>query len=190
MECVMISEKESKRISKFLSYVLRHHPELIGIELDKNGWTDIGVLIEKSRRNGVELDRDILGFIVETNAKKRFAINGERDQIRANQGHSVAVDLGYEPQKPPTILFHGTGEKNGASIIQNGLEKRERHQVHLSKDVKTAREVGQRHGKPIVFEIMASEMFEAGYEFFLSENEVWLTDFVPAMYLKQHTSTH
>lgn len=180
----MISEKENKRISKFLSFVLRHHPELIGIELDGNGWTDVSLLIQKSRKTEPELDFEMLKYIVDTNTKKRFSFNEQLDKIRANQGHSVEVDLGYSPQEPPEVLYHGTGIRFVDVIKSSGLEKQSRHHVHLSQNKETAISVGQRHGKPFVFEVLSGQMYRDNYEFFLSDNEVWLTDHVPAKYLK------
>ncbi len=182
----MISEKENTNISKFLSLVLRHQPETIGIILDENGWTSVEILIEKSTNNGVAFNKAILNHIVATNAKKRFAFNDSRDKIRANQGHSVEIDLGYIARQPPAILFHGTGQQRVDSILQTGLDKRQRHQVHLSKDRETAVLVGQRHGKPFVFEVLAGQMYADQYKFFLSDNGVWLTDHVPPQYLRKH----
>jgi putative RNA 2'-phosphotransferase len=181
---MMIGEKESIRISKFLSFVLRHQPETIGIQLDKNGWTDVAELIQKSKKSGVKLDFETLRYIVNTNSRKRFAFNDAFDKIRASQGHSVDVELGYQPQKPPEILYHGTGIKSVDSILQTGLEKRNRHHVHLSSDVQTAAKVGERHGKPVVFEVSAGQMYANGFKFYLSENGVWLTEHVPPAYLK------
>ena len=185
----MISEKENTKISKFLSLVLRHQPETIGIILDENGWTDVETLIEISNNNGVYFDKIILNHIVETNTKKRFAFNESNEKIRANQGHSIEIELGLVSQKPPTILYHGTGQKSVNSIKLTGLEKRQRHQVHLSKDIETAIAVGQRHGRPFVFEVLAEQMYMDKYEFFLSENGVWLTDKVPTKYLKENDLT-
>jgi putative RNA 2'-phosphotransferase len=182
----MINDKQIKHISKFLSYVLRHHPETIGIQLDKNGWTDIDELLEKADNYGIQFDRDQLNHIVATNAKKRFTFNETLDKIRANQGHSIEVELGYSTQKPPEILFHGTGEKSVQSILETGLEKRSRQQVHLSADIETAIRVGQRHGKPFVFKVLAEQMYNNKFEFFISDNGVWLTDHVPAKYLKSN----
>jgi putative RNA 2'-phosphotransferase len=181
----MISEKENIRISKFLSLVLRHKPETIGIELDSNGWTDVETLIHKLNKTDIFLSIDILKHIVETNAKKRFAFNETYDKIRANQGHSVDVELGYTAQKPPAILYHGTGEKSVPRIYKEGLHKMDRHHVHLTADIGTAIKVGQRHGKPFVFEILASEMFDANHDFYVSANGVWLTENVPAKFLRQ-----
>ena len=181
----MLSEKQITHLSKFLSLVLRHQPETIGIELDQNGWTDVDTLIKKSGSCGIKLDQETLKHIVATNSKKRFAFNDTFDRIRASQGHSIEIELGYTSQKPPEILYHGTGEKSVQSILDTGLEKRNRQQVHLSADVETAIKVGQRHGKPFVFKVLAEQMYNDKFEFFISDNGVWLTDNVPAKYLKQ-----
>ena len=175
--------KTDIQISKFLSLVLRHRPETIGIQLDQNGWTDVDTLLEKSNRYGVKIDKEILKYIVATNSKKRFAFNESFDKIRASQGHSVDIKLGYINQKPPEILYHGTGEKSVQSILETGLEKRNRQHVHLSSDITTAVKVGQRHGKPFVFKILAEKMYNDKFEFFLSDNGVWLTENVPTKYL-------
>ena len=180
----MINEKQLVEISKFLSLVLRHKPETIGIQLNENGWTDVDKLIEKSNSYGIKFDKEILTLVVGTNSKKRFAFNETLDKIRANQGHSVNIELGYINQKPPEILFHGTGEKSVQSILSSGLEKRSRQHVHLSSDIETAVKVGQRHGRPVVFKVFAEQMHIDNFEFFLSDNGVWLTDNVPTKYLK------
>ena len=182
----MISDKQITQISKFLSLVLRHHPETISIQLDQNGWTDINELLEKATNYGIRFDREILNHIVATNSKKRFAFNDTLDKIRASQGHSVDIELGYTNQKPPEILFHGTGEKSVQSILEKGLEKRSRQHVHLSCDLETAIKVGQRHGKPFVFKVLAEQMYNDNFQFFISDNGVWLTDNIPAKYLKQN----
>jgi putative RNA 2'-phosphotransferase len=182
----MISEKQITSISKFLSLVLRHQPETIGIELDQNGWTDVETLLKKTNGYGIKLDNETLKHVVETNSKKRFAFNDTFDRIRASQGHSVEIELGYTARKPPAILYHGTGEKSVQSILDTGLEKQSRQQVHLSADLETAIKVGQRHGKPFVFKVLAELMFNDKFEFFISDNGVWLTDNVPAKYLKRH----
>ena len=128
----MINEKENKRISKFLSLVLRHKPETIQIELDAHGWTDVDILIERMREHQFDISREILAHIVSTNDKSRFAFRDDRTRIRASQGHSVGIDLGYEAQQPPPVLYHGTSEDALDSILKTGLEKRDRHHVHLS----------------------------------------------------------
>jgi putative RNA 2'-phosphotransferase len=174
------------QISKFLSLVLRHKPETIGIELDDKGWTDVNTLIEKSNNYGIKFNNEILNHIVATNSKKRFAFNDTFDRIRASQGHSVEIELGYTSQKPPEILYHGTGERSVQSILKTGIEKRNRHQVHLSAEIETAIKVGQRHGKPFVFKVLAEQMYNNEFEFFISDNGVWLTDNVPTKYLRRN----
>jgi len=178
-----LSEKENIRISKFLSWALRHKPHEIGLTLDENGWADVNELIEKSQSVNVQLSFDILKHIVDTNSKKRFSFNEEQNKIRANQGHSIEIDLALAPKEPPEFLYHGTAERFADPILQKGIIKQDRHHVHLSTDIKTAIAVGQRHGKPVVFEIKASQMYKDGHEFFISDNGVWLTDSVPAKYL-------
>jgi len=183
----MISEKQAIKISKFLSLVLRHQPEMAKITLDENGWTDVDILIEKSNAAGIHLTAGLLKHIVDTNSKKRFCFNETFDKIRANQGHSVEINLGYLAQEPPEILYHGTGSNSVQSITKHGLDKRSRHHVHLSQDIEIAIQVGQRHGKPFVFQVMAGQMFRDAFTFYLSDNGVWLTEFVPAKYLKGYT---
>jgi putative RNA 2'-phosphotransferase len=180
----MISEKHLTHLSKFLSLVLRHQPETIGIRLDKNGWTDVNELLEKASKAGIQIDRQTLNHVVDTNSKKRFAFNDDLTKIRASQGHSIDIELGYTNQKPPEILFHGTGERSVQSILEKGLEKQSRQHVHLSSDYETAIKVGQRHGKPFVFKVLAGQMYNDGFLFFISDNGVWLTEKVPAKYLK------
>ncbi|MBS7566779.1 RNA 2'-phosphotransferase [Mucilaginibacter sp. Bleaf8] len=179
-----MNEKETTKLSKFLSLVLRHQPDLIGIELDEQGWVKVDELLKQSANHGHLITLEMLNHVVETNAKKRFAFSNDGHKIRANQGHSVEVDLGYEPQVPPTVLYHGTGSQSVASILQSGLEKRSRQHVHLSADRDTAIKVGSRHGKPVVLEVLALEMHQNGYTFFLSANGVWLTETVPANFLQ------
>src|SRR5215203_6077718 len=128
----MFNDKQLTHISKFLSMVLRHQPATIDIQLDQNGWTDVNELIKKSNSYGVQFDRETLNHIVATNSKKRFAFNDTLDKIRASQGHSVEIELGYTNQKPPDILYHGTDEKSVHSILHTGLSKRTRQHVHLS----------------------------------------------------------
>lgn len=182
----MVSEKQLTHISKFLSLVLRHQPETIGIQLDQNGWTDVNELIEKANYNGIKFDRETLNHIVATNPKKRFAFNESLDKIRASQGHSIEIELGYTSQKPPEILFHGTAEIFVQSILSTGLEKRSRQHVHLSSDIETANKVGQRHGKPFIFNVLAEQMYNDNFQFYISDNGVWLTDNVPTKYLKRN----
>lgn len=176
--------KTTNTLSKFLSLILRHKPELIGIELDAQGWVDVELLIRQLNANGTAIDRELLDYVVENNSKKRFAFDESGQRIRASQGHSISIELGYEAQTPPDVLFHGTGEKSVASILNTGLEKRARQHVHLSQDFQTATQVGSRHGKPIIFKVLAIEMHAAGHLFYLSENKVWLTDNVPVDFIR------
>lgn len=180
-----MNETEKKKISKFLSLILRHQPEAIHLELDENGWADIEELREKSARNKINFTLEELDEVVETNNKKRFAFNEDKTKIRANQGHSIDVDLALTPQQPPEYLYHGTAEINIPSILEKGIEKRSRQHVHLSSDKETATKVGMRHGKPVILTIRTGLMFQEGIEFYLSENGVWLTDFVDAKYISK-----
>jgi putative RNA 2'-phosphotransferase len=169
--------------SKFLSYVLRHKPEEIGLTLDENGWADVAELIGRSGRHGVQLTAEQLKIIVESSDKKRFALSEDKSRIRANQGHSVVVDLQLQEIVPPDVLYHGTAAQNIEAIKTQGLLKGQRHHVHLSADTATAKNVGSRYGKPVVITIDAKQMHNDNYKFFRSENGVWLTDCVPAKYL-------
>lgn len=178
-----MTEKEITAISKFLSLVLRHKPEKIGITLDENGWTDVSLLIQKSSQAKVWLTPELLRRVVANNNKSRFAFDETGTKIRASQGHSIEVDLGYAPQIPPEILYHGTGEKSVASILATGLDKRRRHHVHLSAEIETAIQVGERHGKPVVLKVLAGKMQESGFVFFRSENGVWLVEEVPTEFI-------
>jgi putative RNA 2'-phosphotransferase len=181
----LISEKENTRISKFLSLALRHEPQTIGIQLDENGWVAVDILLKQLAVHGHNVSKEILDHVVATNNKKRFAYNDDETKIRANQGHSVEVDLNYITKQPPAILYHGTAERSVESIFKTGLEKRKRHHVHLSMDINTALAVGSRYGKPVLLTVAAGEMHTDGYSFYVSDNNVWLTDHVPVKYLKQ-----
>lgn len=171
------------RISKFLSLVLRHQPEKIGLRLDKSGWASVDRLIEAARENGIEFTLEELQYVVANNDKKRFAFSPDGLLIRASQGHSIEIELGYEPVEPPEVLYHGTAESFLTSIRERGLIKGKRHHVHLSADVETAMKVGRRHGKPIALRVEARQMRREGLVFYLSENGVWLTEHVPVQYL-------
>lgn len=172
----------NNKISKFLSLVLRHKPETIGLELDREGWTDVKELLIRLRDHRMPLTMDELEEIVATNNKKRFKFNDNKTKIRASQGHSINVDLKLEPVEPPDVLYHGTATKNLDSIFKYGISKQKRQHVHLSADKQTARKVGQRHGNVVVITIDAKKMYEAGEKFFLSDNNVWLTDYVEPKY--------
>src|SRR5579862_2911760 len=179
-----MNEKEKTRTSKFLSLVLRHEPQRIGIQLDAAGWVAVDELLAALAKNEVTLRREDLEEVVATNEKKRFAFSEDGRWIRASQGHSLEVSLGYAPQTPPALLYHGTATRFLDSIKAEGLRKGERHHVHLSADPETAAKVGQRHGKPAVLVIRADEMHTAGHAFFISENGVWLTEHVPAAFIE------
>ncbi|HEY9881786.1 MAG TPA: RNA 2'-phosphotransferase [Leptolyngbyaceae cyanobacterium] len=171
------------KTSKFLSLVLRHQPETIGIVLDSAGWVSVSELLQACHTHGQPLTLAELHEVVANNDKQRFSFSEDGQKIRANQGHSVPVNLGYSPAVPPSILYHGTVERFLPSIKEEGLKKGTRHHVHLSPDEETARRVGGRRGKPVILRIESGEMHQAGYEFFQSENGVWLTDHVPPNYL-------
>jgi uncharacterized protein (TIGR02452 family) len=171
------------RVSKFLSLVLRHDPARIGITLDDAGWTDVSALLAALAAHGTRLTRDELHEIVRTSDKQRFAVSSDGTRIRANQGHSVPVELGLPAVTPPETLFHGTVEAALPGIEDKGLIRGARHAVHLSADVETASTVGARRGKPVILSIRAGAMGDAGFTFQRSENGVWLTDRVPAEYI-------
>jgi len=169
-------------IGKYLALILRHDPGSIGLKLDKNGWADIDELVSKSKK---KLTREIIEEVVKTDNKQRYRISDDGKKIRASQGHSIKVDLGLEPKKPPKYLFHGTAERFVDSILDKGIEKRSRHDVHLSLNEETAQSVGKRHGKPVILRIKAAEMHDKGYEFRLSDNKVWLTAEVPPEFIER-----
>jgi putative RNA 2'-phosphotransferase len=171
-------EKKTTRVSKRISYVLRHAPETIGLVLDDAGWAGVDDLIGRLR-----ISREALDEVVETNNKKRFEFSDDGRSIRARQGHSVDVELGYRPSEPPDLLFHGTADRNLESIRERGLHRAARHHVHLSTNESLMLEVGRRHGKPVVVTVDAKRMRDDGHQFFITENEVWLTEAVPPEYL-------
>lgn len=174
---------DNVQVGKFISLILRHKPETIGIELDENGWADVSELIAGLNRKGYPIDMAILDEIVANNNKKRYSFNIDKTKIRANQGHSINVDIELSPTIPPDILYHGTADRFVDSIRKNGLDRKNRNHVHLSADTETAINVGKRHGKPIVLKINAKAMYQDGHDFFLSENGVWLTDSVLPIYI-------
>ena len=177
---------KNENTSRFISLILRHKPETIGITLDEHGWADVQELIDGvDKTEGHTLDREILEEIVRSDEKQRYSFNEDHTLIRANQGHSIPVDVELEEKTPPDILLHGTGEKYVSLIDIQGLIPKSRLYVHLSSDMETARKVGSRHGKPVIYEIQCREMSADGYRFYLSANNVWLTKEVPAKYLKK-----
>ena len=162
-----------------LSLVLRHKPQVLGIELDQNGWVDVDVLLAACHKRGKHLTRDFLDQIVHTNDKKRFAYSPDKRRIRANQGHSVDIDLALHPSEPPDILYHGTSTRTLPVILREGLRPMSRQHVHLSSAIDTAINVGKRHGQPVVLAVDAAKMRELGHLFWISDNGVWLTKQVP-----------
>ncbi|XUM24798.1 RNA 2'-phosphotransferase [Bradyrhizobium oligotrophicum S58] len=171
------------RLSKFLSLVLRHQPETIGLALDAQGWVAIDDLIARAAAAGTAFSRADLERVVATSDKKRFTVSEDGQRIRAAQGHSVAVELGLTPREPPAVLYHGTATRFIEAIMAQGLTPQSRQQVHLSLDEATALNVGRRHGKPIVLRVDAAAMHRAGLRFFVADNGVWLTDHVPPEFL-------
>ena len=171
------------KVSKFLSLILRHKPEKVGITLDKHGWADVEKLISGVAVDYPEFSIDILEEIVRTDDKQRYSFNEDKTKIRANQGHSVPVDLELQPVEPPEILYHGTGMKYKDDIFKSGLISKSRQHVHLSADIPTALKVGERHGEPVIFQVNSGEMHRHGFIFYRSVNGVWLTERVPTEYI-------
>ena len=172
-----------KTKSKWMSKHLRHSPEKVGLTLEMGGWVRVADLLEAAKNNKMSLSRTQLEEVVKSNDKQRFSFDRTGTKIRANQGHSVEVDLQLQPQTPPDTLLHGTGAKNREAILEQGLHSGRRHHVHLSRDMETAIQVGARHGKPLVFRVDALKMHADGFQFFCSENNVWLVEEVPPRYL-------
>lgn len=172
-----------KSKSKFLSLVLRHKPSAANVSLNENGWCQIDRLLDGAQSAGVNITPEELFEIVATNEKQRFQLNEDNTQIRANQGHSVSVDLDLRPTPPPARLFHGTTIRFQETIMREGVKKMNRHHVHLSADRETAQKVGIRHGKVLILEVDAQRMHEEGHLFYRTENNVWLVDSVPPSYL-------
>lgn len=171
-------------ISKYMSLILRHKPDVIGIELDEHGWANVDDLISGIEKDNHGFNFELLEEIVRSDSKQRYSFNDDKSFIRANQGHSINVDVELKEKEPPEYLYHGTGEKYVKSINQDGLIPKSRLYVHLSKDIKTAENVGKRHGKEVVYRINSGQMYRDGYKFYLSENEIWLTKEVPIKYLE------
>ncbi|GAA5161757.1 RNA 2'-phosphotransferase [Viridibacterium curvum] len=174
----------TEKTSKFLSFILRHKPEEIGLVLDPQGWANIDELMGCARRHGTQLDREHIEQVVETSDKRRFIISDDGERIRANQGHSIPVDLGLVPVSPPDHLFHGTATRFIEAIRAEGLLPRARHHVHLSASRETAAAVGTRHGKLAMLEIRSGDMARAGHLFYVSANGVWLVDAVPTVFIR------
>lgn len=173
-----MNSKQIVKTSKFLSLVLRHQPQTVGISLDEAGWVDVDVLLAAMSEHGRDLTRDQLEFVVQENDKQRFAFSTDGLRIRANQGHSVEVELDHAPAEPPELLFHGTPAHFVEAIRSGGLKKMKRHHVHLHENRDVATTVGKRRGKPVILTVRAGEMHRAGIEFFVTPNHVWLVDAV------------
>jgi putative RNA 2'-phosphotransferase len=170
-------------VGKYLAKYLRHAPHELGLELQAGGWVLVDDLLAAAEKNGFPISSDELVVCVETNDKQRFAFDVSGEMIRANQGHSVEVDLQLEEREPPEFLYHGMVERFLPSILKEGLVRGKRHHIHLSKDLETARKVGSRRGKPIILQVDAGRMYRDGHKFLLSANGVWLTDAVPPGYV-------
>jgi putative RNA 2'-phosphotransferase len=180
----IMNDKEMIRTSKFLSLILRHEPERVGLKLGEAGWIGVDELLRAVNQHGVSLTLDQLKHIVTTSDKKRFAFSNDDLRIRASQGHSVEVDLQYEPQIPPELLYHGTATQFLDSIRKDGLSRMERHDVHLSAETRVTLQVGGRHGKPVLLIIRVGEMHKAGHVFRRSANGVWLVNHVPPEFIE------
>ncbi|MDB6132350.1 MAG: phosphotransferase KptA/Tpt1 [Verrucomicrobiales bacterium] len=178
-----MNSERSTRISKFLSLVLRHQPETAHVQLDKAGWVEVQALLAGCAKARRPISKSDLEHVVETNAKKRFEFSADGRNIRASQGHSVAVELDYTPQEPPEMLYHGTATRFLDSIHAHGLRRMQRHHVHLSAETQVTLQVGARHGKPVLLTIQAGAMHRAGHVFYRSTNGVWLVERVPAEFI-------
>lgn len=178
-------ERRRTTVSKYLAKHLRHEPEALGLALQDGGWVPVDDLLDATARHGFPISYDELVEVVETNDKARFGFDATGDRIRANQGHSVAVDLQLDESEPPPLLYHGTVERSLAAIRLEGLSRMARHHVHLSADVATARRVGARRGRPIILTVQAGQMHRDGHRFYQSTNGVWLTAAVPPAYLTE-----
>ena len=171
------------RISKFLSFVLRHKPQTIGLTLDRSGWAQVSDLLDAANRKGIALTAELLRQVVAEDEKTRYCLSENGRRIRANYGHTIDIDLGLEPQKPPQFLYHGTSTRSLQSIKTHGITSRKRRFVHLSVDVPTAIKVARRHGKPAILTIKADRMNEQGFTFYQSESGIWLTERIPVAYI-------
>ncbi|NRT72703.1 RNA 2'-phosphotransferase [Clostridium beijerinckii] len=179
----MMSNKDM-RISKFISLILRHKPEEIGLTLDEYGYINTSDLIKGLNKKGHKVTISDIERIVAEDGKQRYSFDNDKTKIKANQGHSIKVNLELQVVEPPEVLYHGTATRFMDSIFREGIKKQNRQYVHLSADIETATKVGKRHGELVIFKINSEQMNKDGYKFFLSENKVWLTDYVPAKYFE------
>lgn len=187
----MFSKEIETKASKFMSFVLRHQPEALNLKLSSDGWIDVALFIERANQhedNYVQFTPELIEYVVARNDKQRFALNADKTQIRANQGHTTEIELGLPDVKPPAYLYHGTATRFLDNILKEGLKPMKRHDVHLSFNETIARKVGERHGKAIVLVIDAKKMYDDGFKFQCTANNVWLTQKVPTQYLSQLSS--
>ena len=173
------------KLSMFISLVLRHKPDAAGIALDEHGWANVEELLDGINNIGRKIDMGVLEEIVRTDHKQRYSFNEDKTLIRANQGHSIPVDVELKEEEPPEFLYHGTADRFIKAIMEEGLKPMSRLYVHLSKDIETAAKVGKRHGKPVILKVHSGQMCREGIRFYLSENGVWLTKKVEVRYLEQ-----
>ena len=178
-----MNDKTLQKISKYFSFILRHKPESIGLNLDSEGWANITELIDKT--NDFELTKDIIDIVVETNDKQRFKLNSNKEKIKANQGHSISINLNLEAIEPPSFLFHGTAERFIESINFSGLKKQNRHHVHLTESISVAKSVGCRYGQLVLLKVNTKNMYDEGFSFFRTTNNVWLVEEVPSKYINK-----
>ncbi|WP_330659057.1 RNA 2'-phosphotransferase, partial [Clostridioides difficile] len=178
------SMSKKDKLSIFISLILRHKPEIIGIKLDDYGYADVNELIEKINNTGRNINIEILEQIVKEDNKQRYSFNEDRSKIRANQGHSINIDVELKELEPPEYLYHGTATRFLDNIKNEGIIKQSRLYVHLSRDIDTAIKVGKRHGTPVILKINTGKMYENGYKFYLSENNVWLCEYIPFKYVE------
>lgn len=176
-------DRKFNKLSRFISMILRHGPEIIDIELDEHGWCNVEELVKKMNAYGKKISKKVLEEIVAEDSKQRYSFNEDYTKIRANQGHSINVNIEFNEEIPPEFLYHGTVGKYLNLIFANGIKKMKRQFVHLSSDIETAKSVGKRRGTPIVIKINSAAMFKDGYIFYKSKNNVWLTEFVPREYI-------
>ena len=180
-----MNEEKRIRCSKFLALILRHQPESVGLTLEPEGWAPVDDVLAACRKKNRALSFEELEELLALDEKKRYSLDESRTKIRANQGHSAAVELTFEERTPPALLYHGTVDRFLTSIFEQGLKPRSRHHVHLTENLETARKVGARRGKPVILTVNAEAMARAGHRFYVSENDVWLTDAIPPEFLSR-----